>query len=110
MSSGGRVIGRVLVLDDITKERETDQLKADFIAVIGHELRTPLTIMKGYVRTLLRRDADMDTETRGLALNAIDANAQRLERLIEDLLLVSTIESTNPALRRQDEDLVEVLA
>ena len=44
--------GRVLVLDDVTAERELEQRKADFLAVIGHELRTPLTIIKGFSSTL----------------------------------------------------------
>ena len=68
MSSGGRVLGRVLVLDDITKERETDQVKSDFVAVIGHELRTPLTVMKGYLRTLVHRGETLDPHVRELAL------------------------------------------
>jgi signal transduction histidine kinase len=105
MSSGGRVLGRVLVLDDITKERETDQVKSDFVAVIGHELRTPLTVMKGYLRTLVHRGDSLDPHVRELALKAIESNAERLQRLIEDVLFVSAVESGRSTLHLEDLDL-----
>ena len=97
-SGGGRVLGRLLVLDDVTADREAEQLKADFVAVIGHELRTPLTVMKGYIHTLARRGAQMDDEKRQRAYDALVTNASRLERLIEDLLFVSAIERRRVAL------------
>jgi signal transduction histidine kinase len=105
MSSGGRVLGRVLVLDDITKERETDQVKSDFVAVVGHELRTPLTVMKGYLRTLVHRGESLDPHVRELALKAIESNAERLQRLIEDVLFVSAVESGRSNLHVEDVDL-----
>jgi signal transduction histidine kinase len=105
MSSGGRLLGRVLVLDDITKERETDQVKSDFVAVIGHELRTPLTVMKGYLRTLVHRGDTLDPHVRELALKAIESNADRLQRLIEDVLFVSAVEAGRSNLHLDDVDL-----
>ena len=105
LSSGGRVLGRVLVLDDITKERETDQVKSDFVAVIGHELRTPLTVMKGYLRTLVHRGEMLDPHVRELALKAIESNADRLQRLIEDVLFVSAVETGRTTLHLEDTDL-----
>ncbi len=104
MSSGGRILGRVLVLDDITKERETDQVKSDFVAVIGHELRTPLTVMKGYLRTLVHRGETLDPQVRELALKAIESNADRLQRMIEDVLFVSAVESGRSHLHLDDVD------
>ncbi|MGH2727521.1 MAG: ATP-binding protein, partial [Actinomycetota bacterium] len=100
--------GRVLVLDDVTAERELEQRKADFLAVIGHELRTPLTIIKGFSSTLRRRGHEMDDEARADALARVAVQAERLERLIEDLLYVSRIESARPPLRVAWDDLVEV--
>ena len=105
MSTGGRILGRVLVLDDITKERETDQVKSDFVAVIGHELRTPLTVMKGYLRTLVHRGESLDPHVRELALKAVESNADRLQRLIEDVLFVSAVESGRSNLHLEDLDL-----
>jgi two-component system, OmpR family, phosphate regulon sensor histidine kinase PhoR len=100
--------GRVLALDDVTAERELEQRKADFLAVIGHELRTPLTIIKGFSSTLRRRGHEMDDESRTEALERVGVQAERLERLIEDLLYVSRIESARPPLRIAWDDLVEV--
>ena len=100
--------GRVLVLDDVTAERELEQRKADFLAVIGHELRTPLTIIKGFSSTLRRRGHEMDQEARVDALERVGVQAERLERLIEDLLYVSRIETARPPLHVAWDDLVEV--
>jgi signal transduction histidine kinase len=91
-SAGGRTLGRILVLDDLTSERRADALKADFVAVIGHELRTPLTVMKGYMHTVSKRWETLSDDRRQQALDALGANLTRLERLIEDLLFVSAIE------------------
>jgi signal transduction histidine kinase len=91
-STNGRSLGRILVLDDLTSERQADALKADFVAVIGHELRTPLTVMKGYVHTLAKRWETLAEDKRQQALEALGGNLTRLERLIEDLLFVSAIE------------------
>jgi signal transduction histidine kinase len=108
-SLGGRPLGRVLVLDDVTTEAETNQIKADFVAVIGHELRTPTTIMKGYLHTLIHRGDALDAATRQLALASIDANADRLIRLIEDLLLVSSMDSSQAKLHVEEIDLGELV-
>ena len=105
----GRVTGRVLVLDDVTTARQTDALKADFVAVIGHELRTPITVMKGYLKTLLRRGDSLTPERRLQALTAVDTNVTRLERLIEDLLFVSAIEQRSTQLDVRPVDLCDLL-
>jgi PAS domain S-box-containing protein len=102
--------GRVLVLEDVSTEREMERLKADFIAVIGHELRTPLTLVKGYIQTLLRRGDDLPAARRREAMEVAEAQAHRLERLIEDLLYVSGIENSRPVLELAVTDLSEVAA
>lgn len=91
-SSSGTAMGRILVLDDLTSERQAESIKADFVAVIGHELRTPLTVMKGYLHSLTRRWQTLGDDKREQALTALQGNVFRLERLIEDLLFVSAIE------------------
>lgn len=105
----GEVRGKVLVMDDITEQRELEQLKADFVAVIGHELRTPLTLIKGFTRTLMRKDAKIPPERKDEALETIDLQTHRLERLIEDLLFVSSIEQQRPPLHLEQFDLAEAL-
>lgn len=100
--------GRVLVLDDVTAEREVDKLKSDFVAVIGHELRTPLTAIKGFLKTLIRRGETLTPEQRLEALSTAESQAQKLERLIADLLFISRIEVTRETLFLETADLVEL--
>ena len=106
---GGRNLGRVLVLQDVTKERETDKIKSDFVSVIGHELRTPLTVVKGYVKMLHKKGANIEDQARTTALSAIANNTERLERLIQDLLFVSSIETRTPTLDLEPVDVGKVL-
>lgn len=100
---------RILVLEDVTSEREMSQLKSDFLAVIGHELRTPLTLIKGYATMLNRRGANLDAEKRQRAAEQVHTHAVRLERLIEDLLLVARIERGRPTLALVVHDLVALV-
>lgn len=103
----GAPVGRVLIMDDLTAEREIVQTHRDFVAMIGHELRTPLTIIKGFARTLLRR-AQKGTLVSGDAIDSlttIDLRAAQLERLIEDLLYVSRIETREAKMRIQPVDI-----
>lgn len=101
----GAPVGRLLVMDDITPEREMAQTQHDFVAMIGHELRTPLTIVKGFARMLLRKADTVKTEDLTEGLNTIDAKANQLERLIEDLLYVSKIEAREATMRLEPHDL-----
>lgn len=101
----GAPMGRVLIMDDVTSEREMAQTQRDFVAMIGHELRTPLTIIKGFARTLLRRVETVKPEDAAEALRTIDNRAAQLERLIEDLLYVSKIETREAQLRIEQVDV-----
>lgn len=100
--------GRVLILDDVTSEREVENLKSDFVAMIGHELRTPLTSIKGFLRTLISRGDVLTEEQRREALHTAEAQTRRLERLVEDLLFISRIEDARETLFLETLDLVEV--
>lgn len=79
--------------DSLAHLTEMNQLKDDFVASVSHELRTPLTSIRGYVRTLLRPDANFSLEDQRSFLETVDRQSTRLHRLIEDLLAVSRIES-----------------
>jgi signal transduction histidine kinase len=76
--------------------------------MIGHELRTPLTIIKGFARTLLRRVETASPDDAREALKTIDVRAAQLERLIEDLLYVSKIESREASLRIEQVEVREL--
>lgn len=105
----GAPMGRVLVMDDITREREMAQTQHDFVGMIGHELRTPLTLVKGFSKMLLQRSASMSPEDTREGLATIDSKANELERLIEDLLYVSGIESREASLRIEEVELRELM-
>ena len=107
-ATDARMGGRILVMDDVTSERDMEKLKSDFIAVVGHELRTPLTLIKGFVKTLQRKGDQMTLEQRADALATVEAQSQRLERLIEDLLYVSHIETSRPPLHLEETDLIKI--
>ncbi len=106
----GGPLGRVMIMDDVTSDRENAQRQRDFVAMVGHELRTPLTIVKGFARTLMRRIGEASEEEAQEALTTIDDKAQQLERLIEDLLYVSKIEAREASLRIDQVDVSALLS
>ena len=93
VGSDGEMDADVVVVRDVTRERQTDELKADFVASVSHELRTPLTPIKGFLMTLLREDRDFTQDRRHEYYKLILVQSQRLERLIEDLLEVTRLET-----------------
>ena len=78
-------------LDHLT---EMNRLKDDFVATVSHELRTPLTSVQGAIKTLIRSGDKIDAGTESMLLNAADRQSDRLRQLIENLLIVSQIESS----------------
>lgn len=105
----GAPMGRVLIMDDITAEREMVQTQRDFVAMIGHELRTPLTIIKGFSKMLLKRVEKATPDESREGLTTINVKAGQLERLIEDLLYVSRIESREASLRIETVDIAALV-
>ena len=89
----GRVSGAVAVFQDISRAKEAEQLKDEFISLVSHELRTPLTSIKGAARTLLRHYGSLDEDTRHELLMDVDEEADRLYRLVENLLDFSRAEA-----------------
>jgi two-component system phosphate regulon sensor histidine kinase PhoR len=86
------VCGAVAVLHDITREKEVSQMKNDFVSHVSHELKTPLASITAYSEMLVDGEAD-DERTRKEFYSVIQSQAQRLNRLIEDILNISRIES-----------------
>lgn len=82
----------LLFLRDVTEEKRVETIKKDFVANVSHELRTPLASIKGYSETLLDGGMD-DKETLKEFLRIIDRHATRMSRLIDDLLILSRLES-----------------
>jgi two-component system phosphate regulon sensor histidine kinase PhoR len=90
--SDGTVTGVIVVFHDITRMRQFENTRKEFVANVSHELRTPLSIIKGYVETLLDEQPP-DGEMARQFLNTIQRHSRRLEALIADLLSISALES-----------------
>src|SRR6266545_4566043 len=83
----------VVVAHDVTTEVQTEQMKKDFVAMVSHELRSPLTPLKGFLASLLQGTAEDSPEARREYYRIMLRQADKLERLITDLLDVSQIDS-----------------
>jgi two-component system phosphate regulon sensor histidine kinase PhoR len=96
----GQRSSSVLVFHDLSRLKQMESARKDFVANVSHELRTPLSLIKGYVETL--QDGAKDSpETATRFLEIIERNADRLQLLIEDLLVISEVESGRVALSLQ---------
>jgi two-component system phosphate regulon sensor histidine kinase PhoR len=92
--------GSILVFHDLTRLKQLESARKEFVANVSHELRTPLSLIKGYCETLLDGAKDQP-EVASRFLLTIDRNAERLKLLIEDLLTVSELESGRVTLNLQ---------
>ena len=84
--------GAILVFHDLTRIKQLERTRQEFVANVSHELRTPLSLIKGFVETLLE-GAKNDPEKATRFLQTIEKHADRLTFLIEDLLTISRLES-----------------
>ncbi len=91
LSQEGKLRSIVANVRDITKFREAEELKDTFISIISHELRTPVALIKGYVGTLRREDAEWDPDIVRDSLAVIEEESDRLADLIDDLLDASRL-------------------
>ena len=83
---------QVAVLSDVSWRHEADQIRDRFLGVLSHELRTPVTSIYGGTQLLLGRGARLDPETRNELLVSVAAEAERLQRMIENLVAMARIE------------------
>jgi PAS domain S-box-containing protein len=97
----GRVMGRIYVYRDITKETEVDRMKSEFIATVSHELRTPMTSIKGSLGLVLGGIAGPLPDEAKELLAIAQNNTDRLIRLINDILDISRIEAGKMEIRKQ---------
>ena len=87
--------GRVMVLLDVTRLRQLEQIRRDFVANVSHELRTPVSVIRANAETL-RDGALADPARARTFLNALLRNAERLSELVADLLNIARIEAGRP--------------
>ncbi|MGH3129856.1 MAG: sensor histidine kinase, partial [Gaiellaceae bacterium] len=85
--------GTVFAFRDVTEERGVEQMKSDFVATVSHELRTPLAAIYGAALTLRREDLPLEHTQRDLLLGVVSTEAERLAKIVNDILWTSRIET-----------------
>ena len=98
----------VLALVDLTSIQRADQMRVDFVANASHEIRTPLATLIGFIETL-RGPAKDDAEAREKFLTIMESHAQRMARLVDDLLSLSRIEMNEHTPPSGEADLAGII-
>lgn len=104
----GKKEGLILVFQDITEHERLESMRKEFVANVSHELKTPLTSIKSYTETLLNGAAD-DVEIRDQFLQVIEAEADRMSRLVRDLLQLSNYDANRFDFNFVDHDWVMLM-
>lgn len=99
--------GIIVMFLDMTKEHRLEMMRREFVANVSHELKTPITSIISYSETLL--DSEVDKLTQRKFLNVIEREAERMNRLVSDLLLLSNLDLKKKSELIETCDLVEVV-
>lgn len=99
-----RIIGIIIVIQDMTEIRNLEKIRSEFVANVSHELKTPLTSIKGFVETL-KAGAIEDNDTAVKFLSIIEDEANRLNRLISDILSLSELENNKS---KQKSEIIDI--
>jgi len=102
------LIGVVTVLQDVTKDRKLEEMRREFVANVSHELRTPISLIQGYSEAVID-DVVESQEQRNSFMKVILEEANRLKRLVDDLLELSRLQSGVISLEKESLDIAQVL-
>ncbi|MCT4633393.1 MAG: cell wall metabolism sensor histidine kinase WalK [Firmicutes bacterium] len=100
--------GLVLVMQDVTEQQKLDDMRREFVANVSHELKTPLTSIKSYTETILD-GAIEDTDMTKNFLSVVLSEADRMNRLVKDLLQLSNFDSKKIMMHMEYQDIVDLL-
>ncbi len=100
--------GFIVVLHDVTEEQKLDNMRREFVANVSHELRTPITSIKSYTETLLDGAVE-DSDTTDRFLNVINTEADRMTRLVKDLLQLSRLDNQQVSWNIQEVSLKNIV-
>ena len=102
-------VGYIIVLIDVTKDVEMDELRTHFISNVSHELRTPVTVLRSYIDTLYNFGNDFDFNTQREFIGVMNQEIIRLNRMVNDILDFSRYESQNVALEKSKQNIMEII-
>ncbi len=102
-------VGYIIVLIDVTKDVEMDQLRSHFISNVSHELRTPVTVLRSYIDTLYNFGNDFDFNTQREFIGVMNQEIIRLNRMVNDILDFSRYESQNVRLEKTKQNIMEIV-
>jgi two-component system sensor histidine kinase VicK len=104
----GQDVGIIMILQDITERQKLENMQTDFVANVSHELKTPLTTIKSYTETLLTGQVD-DPELSTQFLGIIDTEADRMNRLVKELLQLSRLDYKQEKWNKKESNLIALL-
>ena len=102
-------VGYIIVLLDVTKDVEMDQVRSHFISNVSHELRTPVTVLRSYIDTLYNFGNDFDFNTQREFIGVMNQEIIRLNRMVNDILDFSRYESQNIRLEKTKQNIMEIV-
>ncbi|WP_053955053.1 ATP-binding protein [Inediibacterium massiliense] len=104
----GENTGIVMVIQDITERQKLDNMRKEFVANVSHELKTPLTSIKSYTETLLDGALDQKNVAEYF-LNVVISEADRMDRLVKDLLQLSRLDYQRVSWNKKENNLVKII-
>jgi PAS domain S-box-containing protein len=110
LDNGGQLKGYVATLEDISKQRQIENMKNEFVSIVSHELRTPLTAIRGSLGLLANGIYEKKPEKGKKMLQLAVAQTDRLVRLVSDILDLKRLESGHVTLKKQSCDVASLIA
>jgi len=106
-NESGKNEGIISVIQDVTKQEKLEEMRKDFVANVSHELKTPITSIRGYSETLLENEVDKETNERFLSV--INSEAERMAKIVSELLQLSKMDVKETQAEKDDFDVVMLI-
>lgn len=106
-NQSGKNEGIIAVIQDVTKQEKLEAMRKDFVANVSHELKTPITSIRGYSETLLENEVDKETNEKFLTV--INSEAERMAKIVSELLQLSKMDIKETQTQKDDFDIVMLI-